>query len=171
MNINELSKIYSLGYMTEEVKVRFKKDVKVNIFSIAIDMRENDTQTVPRWLAGIFQENGLAEIQGQDMGVDLLRALSRERIAGSEQISALKPDFYIRLNDYIKGKTGMEREKLDVSMQDIVLLRLGKIIHFARSSPLTADLEQKLTYEEKTLFQLIHKASKDFKECVLGGKQ
>jgi len=105
------------------------------------------------------------------MGRELLQALSRERIAGSEQISALKPDFYTRLHDFIKNKTGVEREKLNVSMQDIVLLRLGKITHFARSAPLTPDLEQKLTHEEKTLFQLIHKASKDFKECVLGGKQ
>jgi DNA replication factor GINS len=171
MSISELAKVYSIGYMTEEVKVRFKKDVKVNIFNISVDAKENDTQTVPRWLANILQENGLAEVQGQDMGVDLLRALSRERIAGSEQLSALKSDFYIRLHDFIRNKTGMEREKLNVSMQDIVLLRLSKITHFARSAPLTPDLEQKLTYEEKTLFQLIHKASKDFKECVLGGKQ
>jgi len=56
-------------------------------------------------------------------------------------------------------------------MQDLVLLRLGKIIHLARSAPMNADLEQKLTYEEKTLFQLIHKASTDFKGCVLGGKK
>jgi len=171
MSIDELAKVYSIGYMTEEVKVRFKKDIKLNIFNISVDAKQNDTQSVPRWFADILQESGLAEVQEQDIGVDLLRALSRERIAGSEQISALKPEFYIRLNDFIKKKTGVEREKLNVSMQDIVLLRLGKITHFARSAPLTPDLEQKLTYEEKTLFRSIHKASKDFKECVLGGKQ
>lgn len=170
MSINELSKVHSIGYMTEEVKVTFKKDVKVNISGISVDGKEGDTQVIPRWLAGILQENGLAEVHEQDMGIELMRALSRERIAGSEQISALKSDFYIRLNDFIKNKTSAEREKLNVSLQDIVLLRLGKIAHFARSAPLTPDLEQKLTHEEKTLFQLIHKASKDFKECVLGGK-
>ncbi len=171
MNMSELATIYSIGYMIEEVKVRFKKDVKINIFSLSVNAKESDMQTVPKWLAAILEENGLAEVQGQDMGVDLLRALSRERIAGSEQISGLKADFYIKLNDFIKNKTGMEREKLNVSMQDLVLLRLGKITHFARSAPMTQDLEQKLTHEEKTLFQLIHKASKDFKDCVLGGRQ
>lgn len=171
MSIDELVKVYSIGYMTEEVKVRFKKDIKLNIFNISVDAKENDTQTVPRWLANIFQENGLAEVQGRDMSNDLTQALSRERIVGLEQIETLKPDFYIRLNDFIKNKAGMEREKLSISMQDMVLLRLGKIVHFARSAPLTPDLEQKLTYEEKTLFRSIHKASKDFKECVLGGKQ
>ncbi len=171
MSISELAHIHSIGYMIEEVKVRFKKNIKINIFQVSVDAKENDTQTIQRWLAQMFEENGLVEIQGQDMGVDLLRALSRERIAGADQISALKPDFYVRLQDHIKGKDGMEREKLAISMQDMVLLRLGKIIHLARSAPLTTDLEQKLTYEEKTLFQLIHKASKDFKECVLGGKQ
>jgi len=171
MSISELTHVYSIGYMTEEVKVRFKKDVKINIFSLSVDAKESDTQTAPRWLAGILQENGLAEIQGRDMSNDLVSALSKERIAGSEQISALKPDFYIKLNDFIKNKTGMEREKLNISMHDLLLLRLGKIVHFARSAPLTPDLQEKLTYEEKTLYTLVHKASKDFKECVLGGKQ
>jgi DNA replication factor GINS len=170
MEISELARVYSLGYMTEEVKTRFKKEVKINIFSISLNAKENDIQPVPRWVAAILEENGLAEVQGQDMGVELLRALSRERIAGSEQISGLKPDFYIRVNDFIKNKTGIERDKLAVSLQDLVILRLGKITHFARSAPMTPDLEQKLTYDEKTLFQLIHKATKDFKECVLGGK-
>jgi hypothetical protein len=170
MSIHELARIYSIGYMTEEVKVRFKKDIKINIFSVSVEAKESDMQPVPRWLAAILEENGLAEVQEQDMGVDLLRALSRERIAGSEQISSLKPDFYIRLNDFIRNKTGMEREKLNVSLQDLVLLRLGKIIHLARSSPLTADLEQKLTHEEKSLYNLVHQGTKRFKEYVLGGK-
>ena len=171
MSINALAKVYSIGYKTEEVKVRFKKDVKIEIFSVSVNAKENDMQPVPRWVAAILEENGLAEVQGQDMGVELLRALSRERIAGSEQISGLKPDFYIRVNHFIKNKTGIEREKLAVSLQDLVILRLGKITHFARSAPMTPDLDQKLTQEEKKLFTLVHKATKEFKECVLGGKQ
>ncbi len=171
MSIDELVKVYSIGYMAEEVKVRFKKDIKLNIFNISINAKEGDTQTVPRWLASIFQENGLAEIQGRDMNNDLSQALSRERIVGSEHVDALKPDFYIRLNDFIKSKTGEDKKKLNILLQDIVLMRLGKIVNLARSALLTAELEQKLTYEEKTLFRSIHKASKDFKECVLGVKQ
>jgi len=163
--------VYHIGHLLEDVKVRFKKDTKIDIFSINIDAKENDLQNIPRWLAGILEESGMVEIQVQDMSVDLLRALSRERIAGSDQLSALKPDFYVRLNAYIESRKDSEREKLSISMQDLVLLRLGKIIHLARSAPLNPDLEQKLTYEEKTLFQLIHKASSDFKEHVLGGKQ
>jgi len=157
--------------MLEDVKVRFKKDIKIDIFSVSLDAKGNDLQHIPRWFAEVLEESGIAEIQVQDMSVDLLRALSRERIAGTDQLSNLKPDFYVRLNAYIKSKEGAEREKLYISMQDLVLLRLGKIIHLARSAPMNPDLEQKLTYEEKTLFQLIHKASSDFKECVLGGKQ
>ena len=168
MSITELARIYSIGYMTEEAKVRFKKDVKINIFSLSLDAKESDIQTAPRWLAAILEENGLAEVQGQDMGVELLRALSRERIAGSEQISGLKSDFYIRLNDFVRNKTGIEREKLNVTMQDIALLRLGKITHFARSAPLSPDLEQKLTHEEKTLFQSIRSEERRVgKECRL----
>ena len=170
MSISELTRVHSIGYMTEDVKVRFKKDVKLNILSVSVDAKENDTQTVPRWLADLFQENKLAEIQGRDMSNDLASALSKERIAGSEQISSLKPDFYIRLNDFIKNEKATGRDKLNILMQDLVRMRLGKIVHFARSAPLTPELEQKLTYEEKVFFHMIHKASQDFKQCVLGGK-
>ncbi len=171
MELDDVTKVYSIGYMTEPVKVRFRKDVKIDIFNLSVDAKTDDMQMVPRWLANVFHEGGFAELQEPDLGIDLLRALSRERIAGSEQPSPLKPDFYIRLNHFIKTKQGAEKEKLLISLQDIVLLRLGKIIHFARSAPLTSDLEQKLTYEEKTFFRLIHKSATDFKECVLGGGQ
>jgi DNA replication factor GINS len=160
--------VYNIGHQLEDVKIRFRKDVKIDIFSINIQAKENEVQHVPRWLAYVLEQNGLVEAQVQDIGVDLLRALSRERIAGNDQLSSLKPDFYVRMNAFINTKEGAEREKLNISMQDLVLLRLGKIIHLARSAPMNPDLEQKLTYEEKTLFQLIHKAASDFKECVLG---
>ncbi len=171
VDINQLTKVYNVGHMLEDVKVRFKKDIKIDIFSISIEAKENDLQNIPRWLASLLQESGIIEIHIQDMSVDLLRALSRERIVGMDQLSAIKSDFYVRLNAYIETGEGVEGEKLKISMQDLVLLRLGKIIHLARSAPMNADLEQKLTYEEKTLFQLIHKASTDFKGCVLGGKK
>lgn len=171
VDINQLVKVYHIGHLIEDVKVRFKRDVKIDIFGVNIEGKENDLQNIPRWLANVLEENGAVEIQVPDMSVELLRALSRERIAGNDQLSTLKPDFYVRLNTYIKSKEGSEKEKLSISMQDLVLLRLGKIIHLARSAPMNPDLEQKLTYEEKTLFQLIHKASNDFKECVLGDKR
>lgn len=172
MDINQLTRVYRLGHMVEDVKVRFKKNVKIDIYSVNLEGKENELKNVPRWLATVLQENGLVEIQSQDMGVELFRSLSRERIAGNDQLSTLKSDFYIRLNSFIESKQdGAEKEKLSVSMQDLVLLRLGKIIHLARSAPLNPDLEQKLTYEEKTLFQLVHKAANDFRECVLGGRK
>lgn len=169
--MGDITKVYQIGHLVEEVKVRFRKETKLGMFNVSIDAKEGDIQMLPRWLANILQEAGLAEAQEQDLGVELMRALSRERIAGTEQVSGLKPDFYVRVNDFISRTSSPEKEKLNVSMQDLVLLRLGKVIHFARSAPLTPDLEQKLTHEEKTLFQLVHKATSDFREYVLGGKK
>ena len=157
--------------MLEDVKTRFKKDTKIDVSNISVEAKEDELQSIPRWLADILEEGGFVEIQVPDMNVDLLRALSRERIAGTDQLSPLKPDFYVRLNTYIERTKGDEREKLKISMQDLMLLRLGKIFHLARSAPMNAELEQKLTYEEKTLFQVIHKASNEFKKSVLGGKE
>ena len=156
MDINQLTKVHNIGHILEDVKVRFKKDTKIDLFSVNIEAKENDMQNIPRWLASIFEENDIVEVQVQDMGVDLLRALSRERIACTDHLSALKSDFYVRLNTYIETKKGVEREKLNISMQDLVLLRLGKIIHLARSAPMNPDLEQSHVFSYDLVFSIIN---------------
>jgi len=48
-----------------------------------------------------------------------------------------------------------------------VVSRLEKIVKLAAASPLSAELEEKLSVEEKELYILIHNSSLEFKETVL----
>jgi DNA replication factor GINS len=63
----------------------------------------------------------------------------------------------------------MEREKesITVSLLSFVASRLEKIVKLAASSPLSPELESRLSVEEKELYLMIHRYSSEFKQRVL----
>lgn len=162
-----MSKAYEIGYMLEDVRVRFLANVNIDIFNISINAKQDDTNLIPRWLAYILKKNDLVEINEQDMSIELTRALSREKITGSDQLTQLKPDFYIKVKRFIESAKESEKEKLVIYLHDLVDARLWKILNIVRSSSLTPEIEQKLTIEEKILFNGMYKEISKFKEGVL----
>lgn len=165
--MKDIVDVYEIGYNLEDVKVRFLKNINLNIFDIIINAKPDDTTLLPRWVANILKKNKYVEINEQDISIELSRALSREKITGSEQLSPLKADFYIRLRDVLKNVNEVERDKLLIYLHDLLDIRIWKIINLSRSVNLTSDLEQKLTIEERILFNLIYKAINELKDMVL----
>ena len=164
LSIDDMVKVYTIGYMLEDVRVRYLQDVKLNMFDINIDAKKDDTSIIPRWLAEILSKDKLVEINEQDMSIELTRALSRERVSDNEQLAKLRKDLYIRLKPYIS-----KDERLAIYLHDLIDARLWKILNLARISNLTPELEEKLTIEERILFQSIYKAIDEFKGKVLKG--
>ncbi|MEM0364387.1 MAG: hypothetical protein QW450_01925 [Candidatus Nitrosocaldus sp.] len=172
MDIATVARIHTLGYILEPVKVRFKKSIKMDMLNITLDASEDESKMLPRWLARILQANGIVDVQEQDMGIELLRALSREKIAG-EQLTAIRHDFYIGLKEFISRQVA-NRDRLMVSLQDIVTLRLKKIMDYsgklrATTSSITPEIEQRLSVEEKALFRALYDAVSMFRGYMLDG--
>jgi DNA replication initiation complex subunit (GINS family) len=160
-------KTYEIGYMLEDLKVRFLQDVKINIFDINIDAKRDDTIIIPRWLAQILKDTKLVEINEQDMSIELTRILSREKLTSIDQLTTIKPDFYIKINKFIQESKESDKEKLTIYLHDLIDIRLWKILNIARTTNLTPEFEQKLTIEEKILFNTMYKAINEFKNMVL----
>jgi DNA replication factor GINS len=165
--IEAIQNIYQLGYMTEEVRVSYKKDVKMTVGNIAIDAKEGDMSSLQRWVAKILVEDGAVEIQSSESAGYISRAMNRERIAKPHDLSGIDVDFYVRVNDYLEGLMDRERENLIVSLNTFVATRLEKIVKLAAASSLSPELEAKLSAEEKELYVLINNASTKFKKGVL----
>ncbi len=165
--IETIQSIYQLGYMLEEVRVTYKEDVKMSIGNIVIDTKEGDMSSLPRWIAKILVEQSAIEIQSNDVTGYISRTMNRERIAKPHDLSGVDIDFYVRVNDYLQGLKERERENLLVSLNTFVASRLEKIVKLAAASSLSADLEGKLSAEEKELYILINKVSTKFKKGVL----
>lgn len=165
--IEAIQSAYQLGYLAEEVRVTFKKDVKMAVGNISIDAKEGDMSSLQRWVAKILTEQGAVEIQPSDLAGYISRAMNRERIAKPHDLSGIDVDFYVRANDHLEGLKDRERENLLVSLNTFVATRLEKIVKLAAASPLSPELEAKLSAEEKELYNLINNASTKFKKGVL----
>ncbi|WP_337862269.1 hypothetical protein [Nitrososphaera sp.] len=165
--IEAVQGVYHIGYMNEDVRISYKKDVKMAVGSVAVDAKEGDMSSLPRWVAKILAEQGAVEIQPSDVAGYISRTLNRERIARPHDLSGIDVDFYVRVNDYLETLKERERESLLVSLNTFVESRLGKIVKLAARSPLSAELEAKLAAEEKELYNVIHQASMRFKGGVI----
>ncbi len=165
--IEAIQSIYQLGYMLEEVRVTYKEDIKMSIGNILIDAKEGDMSSLPRWIAKILAEQNAIEIPSNDVTGYISRTMNRERIAKPHDLSSVDIDFYVRVNDYLEGLKERERENLIVSLNTFVASRLEKIVKLAAASSLSAELEGKLSAEEKELYILINKVSTKFKKGVL----
>jgi DNA replication factor GINS len=165
--IEAIQAAYQVGYMNEEVRISYKRDVKMAVGAVSIDAKEGDMASLPRWVAKILVEQGAVEIQSNDIAGYISRTLNRERIARPHDLSGIDVDFYVRVNDHLDTLRERERENLSVSLNTFVASRLEKIVKLAAASPLSAELESKLAAEEKELYRAIHEASVEFKKGVL----
>ncbi|HVX01719.1 MAG TPA: hypothetical protein VHA09_01050 [Nitrososphaera sp.] len=166
-SIETVQGAYNVGYMNEEVRISYKRDVKMAVGAVAIDAKEGDMSALPRWVAKILAEQGAIEIQSTDAAGYISRTLNRERIARPHDLSGIDIDFYVRVNDHLDTLRERERENLVVSLNTFVASRLEKIVKLAAASPLSAELEGRLAAEEKELYRTIHEASMKFKKGVL----
>jgi len=162
-----LKNTYLLQYLLEEIRVTFKSDAKVSINDINIDAKEGDILLLPRWLAKNLSRKKLIEVQDNETSSYVSKALNRERISKPHDISGVDVDFYIRVNDYLESLNEKEKETLSVSLNSFVMSRLEKIVKLAAASSLSAEMETKLSAEERQLYNFVHSSSMSFKEWVL----
>jgi len=169
VRLTDVARVYAIGYMLEPIRVRFKRSITLDTL-VKLDAKEDESRTLPRWLAKVLAMHGIVDIQGVDMGIELLRALSREKIAG-DKLNALKQDFYISIKDFINDLKRREQkvniDRLLITLQDIMLLRLDKIMNYAKSAYAMQEVEPRLSIEEKILIKSLHDAINEFKDYIV----
>ena len=169
-NENRLTRVqdsYKLGYLAEDVKVQYKSAVNVSLDDIVIDSKEGDISSIPKWLAQNLVESGIVTINDKDNAAYVSRTLNLERIARAHDLSGINSDFYIRVNDYLSSLDEKDRERIIVSLNSFVVSRIEKIVKLAAASALTAAIREKLSVEERELYDLIHESTSAFKKRVL----
>ena len=169
--IDDISILYTfstLEYLLKDVRVIYLKDIEISIRPlIFISAKEGDMTSVPRWISIILSEQGVVEIHDDDQLSYIKRALNRERISPNHEVSTIEPDFYARVNNYLRTIEDKDRESLIVSLNPFIASRLQKIVKLSASSPLVPELEEKLSSEEKLLYENFHNMTSSFKKLVL----
>ncbi|MEM0287208.1 MAG: hypothetical protein QXG05_03415 [Nitrososphaerota archaeon] len=117
------------------VKVTARKDIpeaRLTTFTLP-ELKEGSSIEVPRWVAETLEENGFATREEESVESELNRALQRERLQGSTQLSPIKSDFYLRLKRYLvlmrkRGKADPYYNKLLSTASSLITLRLSKMV-------------------------------------------
>jgi len=129
--------------------------------------QEGKEYEVRFWIAQELKRAGIARFRGEE-SLDLGRLNKirwKEGVQASQQVASLPEGFYPKLRRYLDElrealkkpeKMREYRKALDCS-QDIIRLRLKKIVSLASSPPPTNQMLRNLTEEEYELYKSLYK--------------
>ena len=80
---------HSIGHNLEDVKIEFKKDLKLDVANITIDGKNGEILNVPRWIANVLESEKNVEINDVDMITELKQAATKEVVQGDFDLSTL----------------------------------------------------------------------------------
>jgi hypothetical protein len=138
--------------------------------------KEGEKIEIPRWVAEELVELDLAEIQEEAFEVEIFKALTREKILASLQLSPLDPNFYIRMRRRLAAvRAGADRgkyrredyEKLRNASYDLIGRRLSKLLSMSSSASVQT-IGERITPEEKEFFLMSSSLSAGWKKALLG---
>ena len=169
--------MHSIGNSLKDVKVEFKKDLKLDVSDISIDGKQGEILNIPRWIADILESEKQIEIQDVDMLVELKQAVEKEIMLGQFDLSTLQvqqqadPHFYIKMKSYMKRLSEKDYDKVEGMLNKLLRTRQTKIIRLADASKLTSNISQKLSVEEREFYNNLHDNSTKFSKTILGDKK
>jgi hypothetical protein len=169
------------AYLLSGARLRVKQKVsRIDIGSIHLEpMNEGDTVDLPRWVAEVLVNLEICESQEESFSSDVFKAVTREKIAGSEQLSTLRPDFYLKIRRQLafasefgnlKPASIPELEKTRTLIYDLIALRLRKILSVAASLSPPTDIREKLTPEEYQIFDSVYTLLQSWRSMTMDGK-
>ena len=175
--MSELIHIHSIGIGLRDVKVEFKKDLKLDILDISIDGKQGEILNIPRWIAEVLESEKHVESQDVDMVIELKQAVEKEKMLGQFDLATLKvqqqadPYFYIKMKSYMKGLPEKDYDMVESMLNTLLRTRQTKIIRIADASKLTAEISKKLSIEEREFYNNLHDNSSKFSKTIIGGKK
>ena len=175
--MSELVNMHSIGNSLKDVKVEFKKDLKLDFSDISIDGKQGEILNIPRWIADVLESEKQVEIQDVDMLVELKQAVEKEIMLGQFDLSTLQvqqqadPHFYIKMKSYMKRLSEKDYDKVEGMLNKLLRTRQTKIIRLADASKLTSNISQKLSVEEREFYNNLHDNSTKFSKTILGDKK
>jgi len=169
--------MHSIGNSLKDVKVEFKKELKLDVSDISIEGKQGEIINIPRWAANVLESEKYVEIQDVDMLVELKQAVEKEKMLGQFDLSTLQVQhqadshFYIKMKSYMNGLPEKDYDKVESMLNTLLRTRQTKIIRLADASKLTADISQKLSVEEREFYNNLHDNSSKFSKTIIGNKK
>lgn len=168
VGINTVQRVHRVGYRLKEAKTTLNEDVRISVADIRIAGARGEVLNVPQWVGKVLTDSNLAILDEPDMVTELKQALSKEKMAGENQLSTLDPHFYVKLKEAMRGLERDDYDAVEGMMVDLFRMRRGKLIKTADSVKMSSDLYKKLTVEEAVFYKSIRDTSAEFEKQIRG---
>lgn len=165
------------AYLLSSTRLRVKQKIpRIDIGSVHLEpMNEGDAVDLPRWIAEVLVRQGVCDSQEESFASEVFKAVTREKIAGPEQIPQLKLDFYLKIRRHLtfvpnSNSGNAEVDKTRTLIYDLIALRLRKILSIASSLSPPPDIKEKLTPEEYQIFDSVYSLLQSWRSMTMDGK-
>lgn len=165
-NVEKTAQIHTIGNSLEDVEFEAACDYAVKVAGVQTSARRGETSKIPYWIAQILEAQGYGHMTLPDMITALKQALSKERISGTREFQTLEPLFYVKLKASMKTLEGRDFEKVHNMLLELFRMRNTKLVTKASSMSLSADLNSKLTVEERVFYSTINSICSDFESQI-----
>jgi hypothetical protein len=167
------------GFLLENSRVIMKslvENIEVGDYRIE-KLAEGQSVDLPRWVAEELVSLNLAEMTEEPFEAELFRALSKEKMMGTLQLSNLPQDFYFRMRRRLsfltqavsEGKAKREEvDRVRAGSYDLIGMRLSKLLSLSSSSSQSSAMAERLTPEEDAFFSVSQSLSKEWRAALLG---
>ncbi len=177
-SVLEIIRDREFAYLLASTRLKVKQKIpKIDIGSIHLEpLNEGDAVDLPRWVAEVLIRLDICESQEESFASEVFKAVTREKIAGVDQLSTLRPDFYLKIRRNLafanatKPSTVPEVEKTRILIYDLIALRLRKILAIAASLSPPTDIRDKLTPEEYQIFDSVYSLLQSWRSMTMDGK-
>jgi hypothetical protein len=91
---------------------------------------------------------------------EVAKTLNIEKLVRPTDISAVPQDFFQKVNEALQQiGSEVERERLTIQLESLIMIRIPKIARMAATSKLTPELSNKLAKEEIDFFVRINSSA------------
>ncbi len=168
------------AYMLSGTRLKVLQNIpKLEIGSIHLDgMTQGDTAELPRWIAEVLTSLGLCETQEESFASEVFKAVTREKMAGENQIADLRHDFYLKIKRHLafasklvntKRTNVTELDRTRTLIYDLTALRIRKILQIASTLSPPQDIKEKLTPEEYHVFEAVSGLLRSWRAIIMEG--
>ena len=151
---------------------------ETEIGGFKIEYKETDSKfDVPRWVASILVEKNLVKLADAGIQIEVIKAISKEKMLGIHKLYELKPDLYKKINFLLKNlhskmnndrELSAEYDKISTSVYDLINIRINKIISLASLPFPPDDIQKLITPEEYLLFDTVRLNIHEWRKSMIG---
>ncbi|MEM1574384.1 MAG: hypothetical protein QXF09_02230 [Nitrososphaerota archaeon] len=131
------------------------------------DLKQGTVLNVRRWIGEKLIEAKVAKYEEDKIDINYLRQLEWKERNIINEVQEVPKYFYLMVKEKMKYCNEEEKREFYNIMQDIISLRLAKLIRIATMPTTIRDIDKKISIEEEVLFEVLKCIIENWKKEVL----